>query len=80
MTPRFRTDESGSLVPDLRAAAAIAFNPDTGEVLWQENGQIKRPIASITKVMTALVFLEDNPDLTQHITIERSDTYAASTT
>lgn len=80
MTPRFRTDESGSLVPDLRAAAAIAFNPETGEVLWQENGQARRPIASITKVMTALVFLEDNPDLAQLITIERSDVYAASTT
>ena len=80
MTPRFRTDESGSLIPDLRAAAAIAFNPETGEVLWQENGQAKRPIASITKVMTALVFLEDNPDLSQHITVERSDVYAASTT
>ncbi len=80
MTPRFRTDETGSLVPDIRAAAAIAFNPETGEVLWQENGQAKRPIASITKVMTALVFLEDNPDLSQQITIERSDTYAASTT
>jgi D-alanyl-D-alanine endopeptidase (penicillin-binding protein 7) len=30
--------------------------------------------------MTALVFLEDNPDLTQEIRIERSDVYAASTT
>lgn len=80
MTPRFRTDESGSLVPDLRAAAAIAFNPETGEVLWQENGQARRPIASITKVMTALVFLEDNPDLSKLITVERSDVYAASVT
>jgi D-alanyl-D-alanine endopeptidase (penicillin-binding protein 7) len=80
MTPRFRTDETGSLIPDLRAAAAIAFNPETGEVLWQENGQVKRPIASITKVMTALVFLEDNPDLSKVITVERSDVYAASTT
>ena len=80
MTPRFRTDESGSVVPDLRAAAAIAFNPETGEVLWQENGQAKRPIASITKVMTALVFLEDNPDLSEVITVQRSDVYAASTT
>src|SRR6185437_6164583 len=35
---------------------------------------------SITKVMTALVFLEDNPDLSQEITIQRSDVYAASTT
>ena len=30
--------------------------------------------------MTALVFLEDNPDLSSDITIERSDVYAASTT
>ena len=80
MTPRFKTDENGIQVPDLRAEAAIAFNPETGEVVWQENGQEKRPIASITKVMTALVFLEDNPDLSREITIERSDVYAASTT
>ena len=80
MTPRFRTDETGSLVPDLRAAAAIAFNPETGEIVWQENGTEKRPIASITKVMTALVFLEDNPDLTKTVAVERSDVYAASVT
>ena len=80
MTPQFRTDESGALVPDLRAAAAIAFNPETGEVVWQENAQHKRPIASITKVMTAVVFLEDNPDLTREVTIERSDVYASSVT
>lgn len=80
MTPRFKTDASGATVPDVRAAAAIMFNPETGQVLWQENAQDKRSIASITKVMTALVFLEDNPDLTQQVTIQRSDTYAASTT
>ena len=80
MTPRFKTDENGTQVPDVRAAAAIAFNPETGEVVWQENSQEKRSIASITKVMTALVFLEDNPDLSREITIERSDVYAASTT
>ncbi len=81
MTPRFKTDAvTGSLVPDIRAAAAIIFNPETGEVLWQENAQDKRSIASITKVMTAVVFLEGNPDLSEVITVERGDTYAASTT
>jgi D-alanyl-D-alanine endopeptidase (penicillin-binding protein 7) len=80
MTPRFKTDETGATVPDVRAAAAIIFNPETGEVLWQENAQDKRSIASITKVMTALVFLEDSPDLSQEITIQRGDVYAASTT
>src|SRR5918995_1843438 len=80
MTPRYKTDATGAVVPDVRAAAAIVFNPETGQVLWEENAQDKRSIASITKVMTALVFLEDDPDLSQEITVERSDVYAASTT
>jgi D-alanyl-D-alanine endopeptidase (penicillin-binding protein 7) len=80
MTPRYKTDASGALVPDIRAAAAIIFNPENGQVLWEENAQDKRSIASITKVMTAVVFMEDNPDLSREITIERADTYAASTT
>ena len=65
MTPRYKTDASGAIVPDIRAAAAIIFNPETGQVLWEENAQDKRSIASITKVMTAVVFLEDQPDLSQ---------------
>jgi serine-type D-Ala-D-Ala endopeptidase (penicillin-binding protein 7) len=80
MRPRFKTDATGALVPDIRAAAAIIFDPETGQVLWEENAQDKRSIASITKVMTALVFLEDNPELSQQITVERGDVYAASTT
>ena len=67
-------------MPDVRAAAAIIFNPVTGQVLYEENSQDKRSIASITKVMTALVFLEDNPDLNADVTVERSDVFAASTT
>jgi len=80
MTPQFKTDADGQVVPDVRAAAAIVFNPVTGQVLYEENSQDKRSIASITKVMTALVFLEDNPDLNQEVSIERSDVFAASTT
>ena len=80
MTPRYKTDANGELVPNIRAAAAIIFNPANGQVLWEENAQDKRSIASITKVMTTVVFLEDNPDLTQEVTVERSDVYAASTT
>jgi serine-type D-Ala-D-Ala endopeptidase (penicillin-binding protein 7) len=80
MTPRFKTDATGALVPDIRAAAAIILDPKSGQILWQENAQDKRSIASITKVMTAVVFLEDSPDLSQTITVERGDVYAASTT
>lgn len=78
--PRYKVDASGELVPDLRAAAAIIYDPDTNQVLWEENSQTPRSIASITKVMTATVFLENDPELSQQITIQRSDVYQASTT
>jgi D-alanyl-D-alanine endopeptidase (penicillin-binding protein 7) len=78
--PRFKTDDSGVLVPDLHAAAAIIYNPDTHQVLWEENSQDKRSIASITKVMTAVVYVESEPDMSEVVTVDRSDTYAASTT
>jgi D-alanyl-D-alanine endopeptidase (penicillin-binding protein 7) len=81
MTPHFKEDPaSGEMIPDVRAAAAIVFDPGTGKILYEENAKDQRSIASITKVMTALVFLEDNPDMSQEITIARSDVYAASTT
>ena len=70
----------GSMIPSVRAEAAIVYNPVTQQVLWEENAQNSRSIASITKVMTAVVFLEHALDLAQPVRIERSDVRAASTT
>jgi serine-type D-Ala-D-Ala endopeptidase (penicillin-binding protein 7) len=78
--PRYKTDASGAVVPDLRAAAAIIYNPETNQVIWEENSQDKRSIASITKVMTAVVLIESDPDMSQLMTVDRTDTAAASTT
>jgi D-alanyl-D-alanine endopeptidase (penicillin-binding protein 7) len=78
--PRFKLDENGATVPDLRAEAAIIYSPETGKVLWEENAQDQRSIASITKIMTAAVFLEDDPDLTREVVIHRADVLRASTT
>lgn len=78
--PRFKLDDSGALVPDIRAEAAIIYNPETGQVLWESNSTDKRSIASITKVMTAAVYLENDPDLNQEVVIQRADVRAASTT
>jgi serine-type D-Ala-D-Ala endopeptidase (penicillin-binding protein 7) len=79
-TPHFRVDGDGNVVPDLRAAAAIIYDPSSGKVLWEENSQDERSIASITKVMTAVVFLESATDLDQEIVVIRADTLHASTT
>jgi len=79
--PRFKFDDAGALVPDIRAEAAIIYDPKTGQVLWEQNSLDQRSIASITKVMTATVVLEDpNVDLTTPIVVDRSDVRAASTT
>jgi D-alanyl-D-alanine endopeptidase (penicillin-binding protein 7) len=80
LVPRYKADANGEMVPDVRAAAAIIYDPETHEVLWEENSQSQRSIASITKVMTATVFLEKNPDPAQPVTIVRSDVFQASTT
>ena len=79
-TPQFKFDDTGALVPDIRAEAAIIYNPVTGQVLWESHSQDQRSIASITKVMTAVVFLEDSPDLSAPVVIQSADRRNASTT
>ncbi|HVB37893.1 MAG TPA: serine hydrolase, partial [Vicinamibacterales bacterium] len=80
VVPRYRVDANGNLVPDVRAAAAIIYDPVSGQVLFQENANDQRSIASITKVMTAVVFLESHPDLSEQVTVAPKDVYRASTT
>jgi D-alanyl-D-alanine endopeptidase (penicillin-binding protein 7) len=45
------------------ARNAILIDPSTGEVLFAKNSDRSVPIASLTKLMTALVFLEQKPAL-----------------
>jgi D-alanyl-D-alanine endopeptidase (penicillin-binding protein 7) len=80
VVPRYKVDAGGNLVPDLRAAAGIVYDPETNEVLWEENSETERSIASITKVMTAAVVFENNPDMSHVVTVARSDVARASTT
>jgi serine-type D-Ala-D-Ala endopeptidase (penicillin-binding protein 7) len=77
---RYKVDANGDIVPEVRAAAAIILDPATNQVLFEEHGNDQRSIASITKVMTAVVFLETNPNLDQRVTVTRADVYRASTT
>ncbi len=78
--PRFKTDAQGDVVPDIRAEAAIIYNPSTGQILWEERAFDSRSIASITKVMTALCVLDDESDLDELVQVERVDTRGANVT
>jgi len=50
------------------AKAAILINADTGEVIYENNADQKLPMASTTKIMTAVLLLE-NADLSTEITV-----------
>jgi len=59
--------------PVLRSAAALVQDQKTGEVLLQKHTDAAQPIASITKLMTAMVVLDAQPDLREPITILEED-------
>ena len=44
-----------------RPAPALLFNISTGQVLWQRNPYVRLPIASLTKMMTALLTVQSAP-------------------
>lgn len=62
--------------PSLAAACAILVDAQTGRILYEKNPNDKRAIASITKLMTALVAVRSTPDLTQEVAIKREYTLA----
>jgi D-alanyl-D-alanine endopeptidase (penicillin-binding protein 7) len=80
LTPRFKLDDAGNAIPDIRAAAAIIYDPTSGQVLWEANSHAPRSIASLTKIMTALTFMADNPDFDRRVTVATADTRRASVT
>jgi D-alanyl-D-alanine carboxypeptidase len=41
--------------------AALLFDLDSGRVLWQLNPELRAPIASLTKMMTALLVVQSSP-------------------
>jgi D-alanyl-D-alanine endopeptidase (penicillin-binding protein 7) len=63
--------------PALRSAAALVVDADTGEVLHAKNADSVVPIASITKLMTAMVTIDAILPLEESITITAEDAQAA---
>lgn len=55
------------------AVSAIVVDRATGSVLYEKNGGEPRSIGSITKLMTAFVFLKGNPDLAAPAALAASD-------
>lgn len=52
---------------------AILVDPTSGEVLFEKNSGRSVPIASLTKLMTALVFVEQKPDFDREAEVLPTD-------
>ncbi len=54
-----RVDEPLAVEFDEPPAAGLVFDLDAGETLWRHSPTAERPIASLTKIMSALLVAED---------------------
>lgn len=58
---------------DIQSRAALITNAKTGEMLYGKNYNQTMPIASITKLMTAMVVLDAGLDMNDPVTITHDD-------
>lgn len=66
------TPEASSVSLGISASSAVVMVADTGEVLYEHNAHTRRSMASTTKIMTALLALE-NADLKKEITVSEKE-------
>lgn len=57
----------------LRSEHAIVVSDETGQILLSKGADTVVPIASLTKLMTAMVVLDSKPDMNEAISIQASD-------
>ena len=60
----------------LRSSSALVQDASSGEIVFGKNADAVVPIASITKLMTAMVILDRGLDLEEKITLSREDAVA----
>lgn len=57
----------------LDARAAVVIDDESGQVLFEKNANERLPLASLTKLMTSVIFLETNSDFNRIVTITAAD-------
>lgn len=72
-TSRRRRARRAPPVGGVYARNAILIDPANGEILFEKNAERQVPIASLTKLMTSLVFLEQKPDLERMVEVTTAE-------
>ena len=60
-------------MPNLQSHAFMVFDPASGRTLYAKNADQAMPIASITKLMTAMVVLDAKQDMDEAIIVDKDD-------
>jgi D-alanyl-D-alanine endopeptidase (penicillin-binding protein 7) len=68
-----KTKAQAEIGPGLKSAAALIVDAKSGEVIFEHAAGTVSPIASLTKLMTALVVVDAQQPLDEVITIKASD-------
>jgi D-alanyl-D-alanine endopeptidase (penicillin-binding protein 7) len=58
---------------DLRSSVAMVIDQQSGETLYQKNADAVLPIASITKIMTAMVVLDSGASMSDMLEVTEAD-------
>jgi len=66
------TDAHGAR-PNLQSNIALILDEQTGQVIYNKNAELQAPIASITKLMTAMVVLDSKPDMAAELSVDVED-------
>ena len=59
--------------PKIRSLRAMIVNQQSGEIIYKKNSEQKASIASLTKLMTAMVILDSGLDLSEEVRISKKD-------
>jgi len=59
--------------PKVRSHIALVYDEQSGQPLYNKNSDVVAPIASITKLMTAMVMLDSNLPLDREVVVEDDD-------
>jgi D-alanyl-D-alanine endopeptidase (penicillin-binding protein 7) len=76
--PTFTMTDDGVAAPTVQASGYLVLDQNTGAVLASKNADTVRPIASITKLMTGMVFLDQKRNLNSVVTYSSKDTAECS--
>ena len=68
-TPVYAKD----LKPNVKSSIAMIVHQETGEIIYQKNAYTTASIASLTKIMTAMVVLDSGINLNEEVKITKAD-------